>query len=95
MPLASEAVHETLAAWGLPANVVGPEVSEVLAQPIDAARIGQWVAEFHPAGDVKAQWEASQAALADRKMPAAAPGLRPLRCSASSAAWPVCRLARA
>jgi len=73
--LHAEAMHETLAAWGLPASVAGPEVRQVLAQPIDAARIAQWAAEFRPAGPVKAQWEADQAGLAERLKPAGAPGL--------------------
>jgi hypothetical protein len=73
--LHADAVHKTLAAWGLPAGVVGPEVHQVLAQPIDAARIRQWAAEFQPVGDVKAQWQAAQAGLADRQKPAGAPGL--------------------
>lgn len=73
--LHAEAMHKTLAAWGLPAGVVGPEVRQVLAQPIDAARIGQWTAEFHPAEDAKGAWEAAQAGLADRQKPAGAAGL--------------------
>ncbi len=73
--LHADAMHETLAAWGLPASMVGPEVSQVLAQPIDAARIGQWVAEFRPGGEVKTQWEVGQADLADRKKPAGSAGL--------------------
>lgn len=71
----AEAMHKTLAAWGLSASVVGPEVRQVLAQPIDAARIGQWAAEFRPTGAVKAQWEADQAGLAERLKPAGASGL--------------------
>ncbi|HET7865388.1 MAG TPA: hypothetical protein VFL86_13375, partial [Burkholderiaceae bacterium] len=68
-------VHNTLAAWGLPAGVVGPEVRQVLAQPIDAARIAKWTAEFRPADATKASWEAAQAGLADRRKPAGAIGL--------------------
>lgn len=73
--LHAEAMHKTLAAWGLPADVVGPEVRHVLAQPIDTPRIAQWTAEFHPAEDTKEAWEAAQASLADRRKPAGAAGL--------------------
>lgn len=71
----AEAMHKTLAAWGLPAHLVEPEVRQVLAQPVDAARIAQWAAEFRPTGDVKAQWQADQAGLAERQKPAGSPGL--------------------
>lgn len=67
--LHADAMLKTLAAWGLPASVVGPEVRQVLAQPIDAARIAQWVAEFRPVGGVKLQ------RLSDRQKPAGTPGL--------------------
>lgn len=73
----SSAVHAAsmgrlLQSWGLDPAAVAPEMTQLLAQPLDTARVDQWFNGFAPTPAMQDRWNADLQGLAGRLQPGGA-----------------------
>ncbi len=68
-------LDQTLRNWGLSPGVAEPEVEQALAQPLDGARIEQWLSEFGPDPELMQQMAAATGQELARVPPSAGHGL--------------------